>query len=300
LPEHRNQLHESIRRVFTSGKSQYAEAATDRAGEARRWYAANIGAIWKDGYVAAALLITRDITERKRIDEIKDNLIRDVSHELRTPLAKAQMSLELLSELLEMDQLDRSRAKRVSYLSLVSIQRLLQTVEGMLDLTQLEAGVSPYVREQIRLDLLIHEVLQYMRPLADNKGLVLKTRMCQDMREVRGDREKLFRVLMNLIDNAIKFTNEGEIILSAYQDGLETVITVEDPGEGILPENTDRVFERFFQEKTRYEGVGVGLAICRAVVEAHGGRIRAESAGRGKGATFTLSLPVAPAGGLGT
>ena len=123
--------------------------------------------------VTAALLITRDITERKRVDEIKDNLIRDVSHELRTPLAKAQMSLVLLSELLEAEQVDRERVQRLGHLGLMNIQRLLQTVEGMLDLTQLEAGVSPYDQEQIRLDLLIHEMLQYMRPLAENKGLVL-------------------------------------------------------------------------------------------------------------------------------
>jgi signal transduction histidine kinase len=72
---------------------------------------------------------------------------------------------------------------------------------------------------------------------------------------------------------------------------METLITVQDSGDGILPENIDRVFERFFQEKTRYEGVGVGLAICKAIVEAHGGRIWAESAGRGQGAIFGFALP---------
>jgi PAS domain S-box-containing protein len=291
VPEHRDRLEECIQRVFASGESQYAEAATALAGDSRRWYAANIGAIRKNGNVAAALLITRDITERKRIDEIKDNLIRDVSHELRTPLAKAQMSLELLSELLDADRVDRERVQRVGHLGLVNIQRLLQTVEGMLDLTQLEAGVSPYEQERIRLDLLVHEVLQYMRPLAENKGLVLESRVAPDLPEVAGDREKLFRVFLNLVDNAIKFSSEGEILVSAWQHGMETLITVQDSGDGILPENIDRVFERFFQEKTRYEGVGVGLAICKAIVEAHGGRIWAESAGRGQGAIFGFALP---------
>jgi PAS domain S-box-containing protein len=300
IPEHRKRLEECIDRVLASGESEHVEAATDLAGDSRRWYATNIGGIRKNGEVAAALLITRDITERKRIDDIKDSLIRDVSHELRTPLAKAQMSLELLSELLDAERVDRERAQRVSYLGLLNIQRLLQTVEGMLDLTQLEAGVSPYQREQIRLDLLVHEVLQYMRPLADNKGLVLKTRVSAGLPEVTGDREKLFRVLLNLVDNAIKFSGEGEIVISARQDGMETLITVQDSGDGILPENIDRVFERFFQEKTRYEGVGVGLAICKAIVDAHGGRIWAESAGRGLGALVCFTLPSGNADTVGS
>ena len=291
VPEHRDQLQESIWRVFARGESQYAEAATDSAGNGRRWYAATIGAIRQDEKVAAALLITREITERKRIDELKDNLIRDVSHELRTPLAKAQMSLELLAELLEAERVDRERAQRIGRLGLVNIQRLLQTVEGMLDLTQLEAGILRYERERIRLDLLVHEVLQYMQVLAENKGLVLKAEVSRDLPEVGGDREKLFRVLLNLVDNAIKFSRHGDIVVSACQKGPEVVITVSDTGDGILPENIDRVFERFFQEKTRYEGVGVGLAICKAIVEAHGGQIWAQSAGRGQGAIFGFTLP---------
>lgn len=296
IPEHRDRLSESIDRVLAYGESQYAEAATDLAGGSRRWYAANIGAIRRNGDVTAALLITRDITERKRIDEIKDNLIRDVSHELRTPLAKAQMSLELLSELLEAERVDRERIQRISHLGLVNIQRLLRTVEGMLDLTQLEAGVSPYDREQIRLDLLIHEMLQYMRPLAENKGLILTAEIASELPVISGDREKLFRVFLNLVDNAIKFSNRGKIVVSARRDGPQILIRVQDTGDGILPENIERVFERFFQEKTRYEGVGVGLAICKAIVEAHGGRIWAESGGRGRGAIFGFTLPSPVAG----
>lgn len=293
VPEHRNRLEECIQRVVATGESEYVEAATDLAGDSRRWYAANVGAIRRNGAVSAALLITREITERKRIDEIKDNLIRDVSHELRTPLAKAQMSLELLSELLEEERVDRERVQRIGHLGLVNIQRLLQTVEGMLDLTQLEAGVSPYEREQVRLDLLVHEVLQFMKPLAESKGLLLRAQVVQDLPEFYGDREKLFRVLLNLVDNSIKFSSHGEILVSARQQGRETVITVKDSGDGIQPENVDRVFERFFQEKTRYEGVGVGLAICKAIVEAHGGQIWAKSAGRGQGAVFGFTLPAA-------
>jgi len=110
--------------------------------------------------------------------------------------------------------------------------------------------------------------------------------------EIRGDWDKLYRVLRNLIHNAIKFTEEGRIVVTAEDRGEELKIGVRDQGQGILPENLDRIFQRFFQEKARHLGAGLGLAICKAIVEEHGGRIWAESAGRGQGATFWFTVPV--------
>jgi signal transduction histidine kinase len=109
---------------------------------------------------------------------------------------------------------------------------------------------------------------------------------------VYGDRGKLFRVLTNLIDNAIKFSDQGQILVSCHSDGREVEVSVSDQGQGILPENLDRVFERFFQEKSRFHGLGVGLAISKMIVEAHGGTIWAESAGRDRGASLHFRLPV--------
>jgi signal transduction histidine kinase len=145
----------------------------------------------------------------------------------------------------------------------------------------------------VRLDLLVEEVLQYMRPLAAAKRLELVVDMPADMPRVEGDREKLFRVLINLVDNAVKFSDKGRIIISARQEGDEIGLAIADSGQGVLPENRERIFERFFQEKTRYQGVGVGLTISRAILENHGGRIWVESPGRGGGATFRFRLPLA-------
>jgi PAS domain S-box-containing protein len=290
-PEHRETVSRAIREVFVTGERQYCEAASRVQDGSARWYATRMGAIRRGEAVVAALLVAREITERKKIDEMKDDLIRDVSHELRTPLAKVQMSLELLSELLEAESLDRARAMRISSLAHVNVQRLLQTVEGILDLSHLESGVWTMQRERIRVPLLIQEVLQYMEPLAQAKGLELVTEVTGDLPEIEGDWEKLFRVLLNVVDNAIKFTDGGRIVIWATPRAAEVEVGIRDWGQGILPENLDRVFDRFFQEKTRYEGAGVGLAICKAVVESHGGRIWAESAGRGQGATLRLVLP---------
>lgn len=293
VPEHQSVVRDAVQWVFDTGNSTYCEAAALSVDGTRTWYSANLGPVWHDGTVSSAMLIVRDITERKRLDEIKDNLIRDVSHELRTPLAKVQMSLELLSEMLERESLDREKASRISSLSILNVQRLLQTVEGILDLSRLEAGAWVYQREEVRLDLLLEEVLQVMQPLAMVKGLHLLVELPKDLPPVEGDWEKLFRVLINLVDNAVKFSDDGQIMISAERNKQEVELAISDSGRGVLAENLDRIFERFFQEKARYQGVGVGLTISKAIVQSHGGRIWAESEGRGLGATFRFTLPVA-------
>jgi signal transduction histidine kinase len=145
----------------------------------------------------------------------------------------------------------------------------------------------------VRLDLLLEEVLQVMQPLATVRGLQLVVELPEELPPVEGDWEKLFRVLINLVDNAVKFSDDGQITISAEKNGQEVELAIRDEGQGVLPENLDRVFERFFQEKARYQGVGVGLTISKAIVQSHGGRIWAESEGRSLGATFRFTLPVA-------
>ena len=292
-PEDRTVVAESIRRVFETGTSNYHEVAGPGPGGANAWYGTRVGPIWDGDEVVAAMMVTRDITEQKQLDEMKDNLIRDVSHELRTPLAKMQMGLELLMELVEKEKIDRGRVARIGEVTSSNVRRLLQTVEGILDLSALETGHAAYQMETIPTVELIDEVVLDRQPLAEAKGLELTVDLPADPAPIRGDWQKLFRVLANVVDNAIKFTDEGRIVVSVRQNERELEICVSDPGCGIRPENLERVFERFFQEKARVAGVGVGLTISKAIVEAHGGRIRAESAGRGLGSTFHVTLPTA-------
>jgi len=244
--------------------------------------------------VVAVMVITHDITEHKQIEQVKDNLIRDVSHELRTPLAKMHMSLELLLELLNKEPINRQKATGIGEMAFGNVQRLLQTVEAILDLSALEAGRVVYERIKMLPGDLIDEALQYMRPMAEAKGLELVASVPKDLPAVEGDLEKLSRVMINLIDNAIKFSKQGQIVLSAQRNEQEVEFAVGDSGFGIQKENLGRLFERFYQERTSVLGSGIGLPICKAIVEAHGGRIWAESPGRGQGATlrFTLSVKV--------
>lgn len=292
-PDYIDVVTETVHRVFATGSSEHLEVPVlGRRGRAA-WYSVHMGPLRREGRVAEVMLIARDVTEERQIAEMKDNLIRDASHELRTPLAKVQMSLELLMEMLEGEDLDRQKAIRISSLAMRSGERMLQTVEDILDLSRLEAGMWTDERELMGPEGIVREVVAHLAPVGASKGLDLVADLPASLPQVRGDWSKLCRVLQNLIYNAIKFSDKGEIVVTAVDRGGEVAIGVRDQGQGILPENLGRVFERFFQEKTRHPGAGLGLAICKAIVEEHGGHIWAESAGRGQGATFWFTLPAA-------
>ncbi len=243
----------------------------------------------KEGIVHAT---ARDITERKRVEEMKDNLIRDVSHELKTPLAKMQMSVEQLVETVGTPSIDRQKVVMVSEIVTGNVQRLQQTVDSILDLSSLESGRTLYHKTRIQPEKLIRQVMVDMGPLAKANGLELAAELPEGLPHLDGDREKLLRVLTNLVDNAVKFSDQGKIVVSAEKKAHEVEIAVSDAGRGIPRENLDRVFERFWQENPSIPGAGIGLAICKTIVEAHGGKIWAESARRGQGATVRFTLPV--------
>jgi PAS domain S-box-containing protein len=291
LPEHRLLVKAAIDRVLKGEGNEYLEAVAVRADGAHLWYATHIGPIQRNGDIAELMLIVRDVTERRRVEEIKDNLIRDVSHELRTPLAKTQMSLEYLHELLQRETIDPERVARIGEMARRNVQRLLHTVEGIMDLSAVSATVPDSVTATVSLGALIDDVVQDMRSLAVAQGLALRVDLPPALPPVRGDADKLFRVLTNLIDNAIKFSERGEIVVTGQVRGREVEISVSDSGLGIQFENLERVFERFYQEKSRFPGIGVGLTICQAIIERYGGKIWAESAGRGQGATLRFTLP---------
>jgi len=290
-PSHRDTTAGAIRRVLETGDSEYLELPVVSSRRRDAWYDVYLGALRREGGVAEVMMIAIDATEERRIAEMKDNLIRDVSHELRTPLAKVQMSLELLVELMEKEDLDRERAIRVSGFATRSAERMLRTVEDILDLTRLEAGTWVDDQQVFRPEALINEAVLYATPLISAKGLEVEVDMPGSLPTIRADWDKLYRVLQNLLVNSIKFSDRGKITVTAEDNGVELVIGVHDQGQGVDPENLERIFERFFQEKIRHLGAGLGLAICRTIVEEYGGRIWAESPGRGQGASFWFTVP---------
>jgi heavy metal sensor kinase len=214
----------------------------------------------------------------------------DAAHELRTPLAVMRNAVEVALR----SPRDPEHYRRVLGDVLEEVERLTRLAEQLLFLCREDAGLMPVATGVVRLEGLVRETAEYMRAVAESKGVTLE---CDGLTPsaIRGDADQLRRLLFNLLDNAIKFTPAGGsvVVRLAIADGLARV-EVADTGIGIPPDHLPHVFERFYRvdpaRAGEVEGVGLGLSICRSVAEAHGGHIRIESV-VGRGTRVTLLMP---------
>jgi len=244
------------------------------------------------GTKAGALALLQDLTEVRRVESVRRDFIANVSHELRTPLA----SLKALVETLEDGAMAEPEVAR-DFLSKMhrEVDGLTQLVGELLELSRIESGQAALRPEPVAVERLIRGTVDRLVPQAERAGLSLSTGTDSSLPMVLADGQRVQQVLMNLIHNAIKFTPPGgEIVVGArLQEGLATV-WVSDTGVGIAQEDLPRIFERFYKaDRSRSGGgTGLGLAIAKHVVQAHGGRLWAESR-EGHGSTFYFTLPVA-------
>ena len=231
--------------------------------------------------------------ELRSLDKMKDTMIRDVSHELKSPVAQVKMAIDLWNIEVNKESIDRAKEQRLNQIINDNILRLQKTIQSILALSVLEAGRAEYEKEKLNIVELINQTAEGLKLIAEKKNLSLVTKVPDRLPEVLGDKQEITRVISNLIDNAIKYSESGEIVVTALRRIKEIEISVKDNGIGIsLPkEERHKLFDRFFQEKARSDGAGVGLAICKKIVEGHGGKIWIESDGRGRGSTFKFSLP---------
>ena len=241
-----------------------------------------------------SLQIERANEELRSLDKMKDTMIRDVTHELKSPVAQVQMAIDLWTSEVNKGEVDKEKEKKLQKIFRDNIQRLKRTIQSILDLSVLESGRVKYKRDRLDLQEIIHQVTEGLKLLASKKNLTLTAKANDKLPVVLGDKQEITRVISNLIDNAIKYSTVGEIIVSVVARYREIEVAVKDTGIGIsTPKgHYDKLFDRFFQEKARSDGAGVGLAICKKIIEAHGGRIWAESEGKGKGSTFKFNLPL--------
>jgi len=234
----------------------------------------------------------------KNLDNMKDNIIKDVSHELKSPLAQLRLALEMWLKRSNHEEGNVSTGQdgggRFVKIITENITRLNNTVESILTLADIESGAFDSEKELLSLRVLINQIIAGQVLIADEKGLLLTSTFSKDLPEVLAERTQIARVLSNLIDNAIKYTESGVIKISAEEMNNEIEVAIKDTGIGIgLSEDRQSlVFERFYQEKTNSQGIGVGLAICEKIVKAHHGRIWVESKGKGRGTTFKFTLPI--------
>lgn len=232
----------------------------------------------------------------RRLEEtetLRRNLVADVAHELRTPLSVLQGNLRaLLDDLYPLNKAEITR--------LYTQTRLLSRLVGDLhELAQAEAGQLSLNRQPSDLAQLMRETVEAYEPVAEEAGVTLQVDLATDLPRLPIDPARLSQVFHNLIANALRHTPSGGVItLRAHATRGEVILAVADNGEGIAREHIAHVFERFYRtDRARARdtgGAGLGLAIVRAIVQAHGGKVAVESEGVGKGSTFIVRLPINP------
>jgi two-component system phosphate regulon sensor histidine kinase PhoR len=240
------------------------------------------------------LLVIQDLTNLRRLQTVRRDFVANVSHELRTPLA----ALKAMADTLQAGAIDDHEAARDFVRRMgTEIDDLARLVEELLLIGRLESGQPVVAPTVVSAAALLDGARERLGPLAERAQVRLVVDPPEHAPMVVADPERIGQVFANLIHNATKHTpTGGEIRLSAAPGGRVVVFTVRDTGDGIASADVDRIFERFYKsDRSRADGgSGLGLSIAKHIVEAHGGAIQATSAGPGRGATFTFTLPTAP------
>jgi signal transduction histidine kinase/DNA-binding response OmpR family regulator len=246
----------------------------------------------------------------EQANQTKSDFLASVSHELRTPLTSvlgfakiSQQSLE--NRLFPQIQTDDRKVQREirhvrENLEIIVAEgeRLTTLINNVLDLAKIEAGKVEWIMQPLTISIVIERATAATATLFEKKELALIKEMADGLPQVTGDQDKLIQVVINLISNAVKFTEQGSVTCRAHYYNGAIVVSVMDTGLGIAPEDQPKVFEKFKQVGNtltdKPQGTGLGLSICKEIVEYHGGRIWVES-GLGQGSTFSFTLPVAQA-----
>ena len=244
-----------------------------------------------DQHSSGSLLLVQDLTRIRRLETVRRDFISNLSHELRTPLA----SLKALTETLQDGALDDPPAAR-RFIDQIQIEvdALTQMVTELLELSRIESGRFTLDLTPVAPCDLLSSASRRMQLQAERAGLNLRVECENDLPNVKIDSQRQEQVLVNLLHNAVKFTKPGgEVVLVAESGIGEVRFAVRDTGIGIPMEDVSRIFERFYRvDKSRTgSGTGLGLSIAKHIVEAHKGRIWAESV-EGQGSTFYFTIPI--------
>ncbi len=246
-----------------------------------------------DDHRGGAVVTFRDVTERLAVQRMKDEFISTVSHELRTPLTSIRGALGLLGSGLLGDV--PGRAHRMVEIAVTNTDRLVRLINDILDLEKISSGKVELQRRPMAASTLLRDAVDVVQNVAERAGVTL---VCEEVEAVvMVDRDRIVQTLTNLLGNAVKFSSAGSVVrVGGAVEGNALTVFVADQGEGIPAEKLDVIFERFKQvnasDSRKKGGTGLGLAICRSIVDAHGGRIWAESRER-RGSTFRFTIPLA-------
>jgi signal transduction histidine kinase len=230
----------------------------------------------------------------EKISQAKSEFIAIASHQLRTPLTAIKGYLSIILEG-DYGKLPAKIKEKIGNV-LQSSERVIRLVNSILDVSKIEAGEMEMNLERVDLREIIREVINELSIKAKEKNLYLKFEEPKEVFETLLDREKIRQVILNLIDNSIKYTQEGGVTIKLQTLNNKFQIAISDTGEGLTKEEKEKLFEKFSRgtagTKFWTEGAGLGLYIAKEFIEMHKGRIWAESEGRGKGSTFYVEIPV--------
>jgi PAS domain S-box-containing protein len=270
-------------------------AITFATAESGRVYDSSVLALAEDlaRRAASAVDNARLYQEAQRANRTKEEFLATLSHELRTPLTPIIGWVHMIRRgMMKAEDLDNSLAVVEN-----NSQVLTRLINDLLDMSAILSGKMRIEKLPVSLNATIKEAVETVRPVAEKRGIKLDAQFCEsDYILIHGDRTRLVQIFWNILANAIKFSDEGSHVrVTCEANEREVRVVIEDDGLGIKPEFLTHVFERFRQadsSKTRkHGGLGIGLALVKSFVEAHGGSVTAESAGDGRGSRFTVRLP---------
>ncbi len=239
-----------------------------------------------------AVAVIEDVSDRRHLEAVRRDFVANISHELKTPVG----ALALLAETLAGED-DAEVVNRLARRLQVESQRVARIVDDLLDLSRIESEETP-MREPVAVHLVVAEAAERVRSAAEQRAVTITFGEGSEHLVVMGDRRQLVSALFNLLENSVKYSDEGSTVdVRSHTDGEWVELTVTDQGIGIPERDLERVFERFYRvDRARGRdtgGTGLGLAIVRHVANNHGGDVRVESH-EGTGSSFTLRIPTGP------
>jgi signal transduction histidine kinase len=236
-----------------------------------------------------------DLTQTRRLERVRSDFVANVSHELKTPLTVIGGFAETLLD----DDLPIERRRQFVETIRNNAARMQQLVDDLLDLSRIESGGWTPDPVAADLEVLFSEVVAGVQVNAAQKGITVTWELGNGARSVVADVTAIRQIMTNLAGNAVRYTQQGRIVLFSEADSAGVWIGVRDTGMGIPPHHLSRIFERFYRvdpaRSRTLGGTGLGLSIVKHLAEAHGGRVRAESV-EGRGTTIAVWLPAPPAG----
>ena len=255
-----------------------------------------------DETIVGMLGMITDITTRHRKDEVatqeaceyavqlKSRVLSEIADEIQSPLTALHSAIDLLAH--ESEQMNPEAHGQLVEMTRRQTRKLQRLADDLLDLLRGENGELSLERKILDMQTMLQQCVDFFSPRFAEKGITLNSNLCTGSLPIVGDSRRIAQILENVLENALKFTQEGSVTLTVRRDGTMLHLVIADTGVGIAREDRERVFEQFVHTHHHCGGTGLGLALVKQLVEAHGGQVWLESAGCGRGCTVSIRLPL--------